>query len=295
MKKLLILGLLSAGLSINAAEMSFITVLSSPVGSFNRLEAVDFSAPASASAVNFCTKVGSSGSVQLKGLQSASLGAVALASGTRLGRSGAGDYVLNSIRLNSDGAVEGGRLLANNVTVSGQGVGKSSNLYGTTLTVAGAKTTKLNVGGGKSVMSGTGSATEMVWSNEYQNDAACNNATGCPKQYLLKSKGTASSGGSSGGGVNQPFYTYQWTLGYSGCVTAVSPDSVLATQQCGVTCPVQTFSTEPYPQTLDANVFGGCNNSRVNHSCIAGKTLVEHNTSGYKYCCVKYTCTAIKQ
>lgn len=194
MKKLLILGLLSAGLSVNAAEMSFITVLSSPVGSFNRLEVVDSAQPASASRVNFCTKVGTSGTVQLQGLDSASLGNLTLASDVVLGRSGSGDYVLNSISLNSGGAVTGSRLLANNVTVSGQGVGKSSNLYGTTLTVAGAKTAKLNVNNGASQITLPHEAADMVWSNEYQNDtAAC--GTKCNQQYLLKSKGTAAAAG----------------------------------------------------------------------------------------------------
>ena len=187
MKKLLILGLLSAGLSVNAAEMSFITVLSSPVGSFNRLEVVDSAQPASASRVNFCTKVGTSGTVQLQGLDSASLGNLTLASDVVLGRSGSGDYVLNSISLNSGGAVTGSRLLANNVTVSGQGVGKSSNLYGTTLTVAGAKTAKLNVNNGASQITLQHEAADMVWSNEYQTDDACKAGSACAKQYLLKS------------------------------------------------------------------------------------------------------------
>ena len=44
----------------------------------------------------------------------------------------------------------GSRLLSSVVNVSGQGVGKSSNLYGTTLTVAGAKTAMLNVNNGAS-------------------------------------------------------------------------------------------------------------------------------------------------
>ncbi len=187
MKKLLILGLLSVGLSVNAAEMSFITVLSSPVGSFNRLEVVDSAQPASASRVNFCTKVGTEGRVQLQGLDSASLGNLTLASDVVLGRSGSGDYVLNSISLNSGGAVKGSRLLANNVTVSGQGVGKSSNLYGTTLTVAGAKTKNLEVGEDVHVISNSLSSSSMVWSNEYQADAACSLTNQCQKQYLLKS------------------------------------------------------------------------------------------------------------
>lgn len=296
MKKLLILGLLSAGLSVNAAEMSFITVLSSPVGTFNRLEAVDFSAPATASTVNFCTKVGSSGSVQLKGLQSASLGAVALASDTRLGRSGSGDYVLNSIRLNSNGTVQGGRLLANRVIVSGQGVGKSNNLYGTTLTLAGAKTTNLNVGSGNSVMSGTGSAKEMVWSNEYQSDNACKDGSACAKQYLLKTKGSAVS---PGGGVHQPFYTYQWYCARDGSIVDTMPNN-----RCRHTCPLvdpnvtdigtRPIGTQPqYPLFLPANVFGKgkvCDINTLNDSCFQDEVKV-----GTMYYCVKCTCTEIEQ
>ena len=175
-----------------APEMQFITVLSTPVGSLNRLEAVDYSAPAQGTTVNFCTKIGTGGKVQLKGNNNVDIENTNLSPNTTLGRSNAGDYVLQKITLNSAGELEGSRLLSKVVNVSGQGVGKSNNLYGTTLTVAGAKATTLNVNNGASQITAQHEAADMVWSNEYQKDKAC--GTNCAQQYLLKSKGGAVTG-----------------------------------------------------------------------------------------------------
>ena len=86
----------------------------------------------------------------------------------------------------------GSRLLSSVVNVSRQGGGKSNNVYGTTLTVAGAKTAMLNVNNGASQITVQHEAADMVWSNEYQTDDACSLANRCQEQYLLKSKVTAS-------------------------------------------------------------------------------------------------------
>lgn len=177
----------------SAANMQFITVLSSPVGSFNKLETADTQQAAVGKRVNFCTKVGSQGTVELKGSQHAQLNAVMLAGGTTLGKTDTGKYSLNKITLHSGGTVEGGRLLGNNFEVDYDAAGKASNVYSNELTLAAAKTTALNVGNGNSVMNGTGASTQMVWSNEYQNDDACKTGSACAKQYLLKGLGQGES------------------------------------------------------------------------------------------------------
>lgn len=194
MKKLISILMLSCLCSAASADdMKFITVLSSPVGTFNRLEAVDPATPAKGQTVNFCTKVGTSGTVELKGNKPALLNKIALASGTTLGRSGDGKFSLANITLSGDGSLTGARLFGDKLSVKNQTVGTGENIYGNTLTVVGAKTLGLNVGNGDSVMVGTGSTTKgMVWSNEYQRDDACKDGssyTKCTQQYLLKEKG----------------------------------------------------------------------------------------------------------
>ena len=198
MKKfILLLLVLSAGSISYAESMKFITVLSSPVGTFNKLEAVDPSAPAKGATVNFCTNIGTQGLVALKGVSPAQLNTVTLGSNAVLGKTDEGKFSLTQIELHSGGSITGGRLFGNTVTVSNAATGKANNLYGNQLTVAGAKTKRLNVKNGASQISGPGDSTgteEMVWSNEYQDDDACKEGSSydkCKKQYLLKSKGSS--------------------------------------------------------------------------------------------------------
>lgn len=145
-----------------AEEMQFITVLSTPVGSFNRLEAVDYSAPAQGTTVNFCTKVGTEERVQLKGNNNVDIENTNLSPNTTLGRSNTGDYVLQKITLNSGGSLTGSRLLSSVVNVSGRGVGKSVDVYSNELTVAGAKTAMLNVNNGAWQITVQHEAADMV-------------------------------------------------------------------------------------------------------------------------------------
>ena len=193
MKKLISALIMMFLCSMSYAEsMKFITVLSSPVGTFNKLEAVDSTASAYGKKVNFCTSIGTQGVVELKGTKTAELTTVVLSKNTTLGKTDEGKFSLNNITLKQGGNITGGRLFGNTVTVNNAASGKADNLYGNTLTVAGAKTKTLNVNSGASKITAQHDGADMVWSNEYQSDTACGNTASCAKQYLLKSKGTAS-------------------------------------------------------------------------------------------------------
>ncbi|MBO5011556.1 MAG: hypothetical protein J6C49_03780 [Elusimicrobiaceae bacterium] len=190
MKKLISVFTMMFLCSLSYAEsMKFITVLSSPVGTFNKLEAVDPTSSAYGKTINFCTNIGTQGVVELKGTKPAALTTVSLARNTTLGKTDEGKFSLNNIILKQGGSIRGGRLFANTVTVNNAASGKANNLYGNHLTVAGAKTKTLDVNGGDSNITTQHAAADMVWSNEYQSDTACGNAAACAKQYLLKEKG----------------------------------------------------------------------------------------------------------
>ncbi|MGN0024507.1 MAG: hypothetical protein ACI351_03650 [Candidatus Avelusimicrobium sp.] len=281
-----------------AEEMQFVTVLSSPVGSFNRLEAVDYSDPAQGTTVNFCTKIGTGGKVQLKGNNNVDIENTNLSPNTTLGRSNAGDYVLQKITLNSAGELEGSRLLSKVVNVSGQGVGKSNNLYGTTLTVAGAKATTLNVNNGASQITAQHAAADMVWSNEYQDDAACNKdkdkdkESSCANQYLLKSKGASSGEDDSGDDSDKErcITGFTWT-------TFTTPDFGAA-ENCTNTLNKTTYYTtdmkcnesEPTPIYSSDLPMKGCTEGAF--YLITGliySQLNANNACVYGYYCAKCT------
>ncbi len=194
MKKLIPLLLLLSACSFSYAEsMKFITVLSSPVGTFNKLEAVDPTSSAYGKTVNFCTNIGTQGLVELKGTKPAELSTVVLSKNTTLGKTDEGKFSLNNITLKQGGSIKGGRLFGNTLKVDYKASGKANNVYGNQLTAAGAKTKTLDVNSGASKINGPGDSTgkeEMVWSNQYQDDDACKSGSACAKQYLLKEKGT---------------------------------------------------------------------------------------------------------
>ena len=74
MKKLISALVIMFLCSLSYAEsMKFVTVLSSPVGTFNKLEAVDSTSSAYGKKVNFCTSIGTQGVVELKGTKPAEL------------------------------------------------------------------------------------------------------------------------------------------------------------------------------------------------------------------------------
>lgn len=184
--------LIVSNVTVSAETMKFITLLSSPVGTFNKLETVDRSTPAQGKKVNFCTKLGEKGTVTLQGVNPAQLHKIVLNDNTTLGRTSSGGvYSLSQITLNNNGTLIGGQIYADTVTVNQAAVGKSDNLYGNTLTVAGAKTDDLTVKNASFIKKDEQDSViinnppGMVWSNQYQSDEACK-STGCAKQYLLK-------------------------------------------------------------------------------------------------------------
>lgn len=308
MKKILTLCFLAAGLTAYAEELSFITVLSNPVGAFNKLETVDSSVPAVGSKVNFCTQIGTGGTVKLQGAKDASLGVINLAAvNTKLGRAAQGDFVLTNITLNSRGTLQGGRLLSNVVNISGSAAGKSTNnLYSNTLTVAGAKTTGLNVGNGNSVMTGTGSASEMVWSNEYQSDTLCTSAP-CSKQYLLKTKRKFTLGPVDPLEPLEPIepeYSYYWEWSNSDSPAYNMGPSMACHASCAATMtdPDVGFGPKPIAVKKAADVFRpNCTESTLGHECATGGTVkngsvgsaVEAGTAGAPYCPI-YVCKRIR-
>lgn len=179
--------LLSMAFITHAEQLKFVTVLSSPVGTFNKLEEVDPSKPVQSPVINFCTSIGQEGKVVLRGNTPPNITKLNLSEGTTLGGDGQ-NYILNSLTMKDGGTLKGSRLLANTVQINNPTVGKSENLYTNNLTVAGAKTETLDINNGESKIKDHHDATEMVWSNQYKTDNAC--GTDCAKQYLLKEKGT---------------------------------------------------------------------------------------------------------
>lgn len=319
MKKLLLMLAVSGCACLAQADtMSFITVLSSPVGSFNKLETADPSLPAYGKAVNFCTRVGNGGVVELKGTQTAVLGrtdvtggGMYLSSGTTLGKTDQGKFSLNNITLKKGGNITGGRLFANTVAVNNAASGKAVALHGETLTIAGAKTKKLDVANGNSYIEPKDGqeSPSMVWSNEYQSDSACSGGSACAKQYLLKSKGS-SSGDWELHPIDPPAeveYEYYWSwtnsdspnynAGAAGLACVASCVSMLDYSSIDLT-------TQPIPLTRTANSFSPtCNASNVGKKCMTGGTQKNGVTGGSVYAgvagapyCPEYTCVRkIKQ
>lgn len=179
--------LLSMAFITHAEQLKFVTVLSSPVGTFNKLEEVDPAKSVQSPVINFCTSIGQEGKVVLRGNTPPDITTLNLSEGTTLGGDG-GNYILNSLTMKDGGTLKGSRLLANTVQINNPTVGKSTNLYTNELTVAGAKTETLDINNGESKIMEHHNATEMVWSNQYKMDNAC--GTDCAKQYLLKEKGS---------------------------------------------------------------------------------------------------------
>ncbi len=228
MKKLIPLLLIVSACSISYAEsMKFITVLSSPVGTFNKLEAVDPAQPAKGNTVNFCTNIGTQGVVELKGTKPAALTTVSLSNHTTLGKTDEGKFSLNNITLKQGGDIKGGRLFGNTVTVNNAASGKANNVYGKQLSVAGAKTNNLTVTNSSYIKKGEQNSAvinnppDMVWSNQYQSDDACKEGASyekCKQQYLLKSGGVSGSEEDSGSKCTHCTAYEKGSSEYNNCV-----------------------------------------------------------------------------
>jgi len=307
MKKFLaVLALAAFGaLPVRADTMNFVTVLSSPVGTFNRVEEVDSQNAVTAPVINFCTGRGS-GIVQLNGRGNPAAAKVNLERGAVLGGNAA-EYRLPTLTMQAGGTLKGSRLLANTVNANNvPTLVKSSDIYASALNVQGAKTKKLNVGNGKSQITQAHEAEKMVWSNEHQQDKNGANSTLYAKQFLLKSEGT--EGFDHIGDILPPVEkTYQWVLtdlGEQGmCPVSWTPG-------CATSCMSAALTTIPFPQedqygneyytslppeTRAADSFiPNCSASQAGTVCSTGTLRIQLSSQNYQHCyCPKYTCKAL--
>lgn len=205
MKKFLIVSMAFAfPLLLQAEQLKFVTTLSSPVGTFAKLETADHTKVTNATKVNFCTKVANGGSINL-------------VSGT-----GTGAYdaeVTNKLYMDTQTKLKGnvnkynvsGTLTTQNLsTLNGFKLTATNvNLYNNAsrlsvvngdlqtskvITVNGAGANSLNVNNGDSwIGSSTANNGVLVWSNQYRKDYKTDGSgtdnSSYVKQFLLKSKG----------------------------------------------------------------------------------------------------------
>ncbi len=188
--------LLFGGGIVNAADnMQFVTVLSSPVGTFSQLEVVHPETQVEVPQVNFCTRRSPGGTINL-------LGADAFIQKLTLKESASMGGTAPEFRINTgvisypSGTIRGGRLLADTVSFEGMYSHKSKvtdTLYSKELTVMGAKTDSLTIPGQVQTQD-SGVSADLEWSNIYTRDYSCNSDGTCTESgptytsYLLKSK-----------------------------------------------------------------------------------------------------------
>ena len=172
--------------------MTFVTTLSSPLGTFAQLETADPSALSSVPLVNFCNSRASAGTVTLQGADTY-IQTLALKNATVLGGNTPEYRISGTLSVNNNSEVTGGRLLANAATVSGASSAKSKvadTLYMSSMKVKGAKAAGLTIPS-QVQTSGSGNNDELEWSNIYTKDYKSDgSATGSDSytSYLLKSK-----------------------------------------------------------------------------------------------------------
>ncbi len=213
MKKFLsLIGLIFvAGLGYGET-MDFVTVLSSPVGTFTNLETADAGQVTQSAKVNFSSVLASEGTITLNGATNStpSLGNVKLGTNASLS-SNATEVRATGIRLYRSGALTGSHLLAGQTDVSGAQL--------TQLQVTGAKIRGIDATDGQLSVLGTGefkvqsaaapkltinrtgtkkdefatssmTANSMLWSNDYLTDytGTTPGTKDYSHQYLLKGR-----------------------------------------------------------------------------------------------------------
>ncbi len=153
-------------------EMKFVTVLSSPVGTFAQLETANPTRAVQSPVVNFGTSRVTVGRMELKGA-AGYIEDLYLQSGTELGGN-AGAYRLEQgMEVGTGGRITGGRLMANEVDFSGALEGKSEvkgSLYIDEIAVAGAKADSLTIPEEVELTASSGEEEVLEWSNEYNCD-----------------------------------------------------------------------------------------------------------------------------
>ena len=230
MKKFLLLSvaLFTCGV-LHAEGMQFVTVLSSPLGTFNQLETADPNAATTATRVNFCTARSTEGTIDLHH-KDLSIQNIFLRPGTSL----VGNDVKNfssttSLTLGDGGKVEGKSLVAKELSFFNAGSAKI-NVTGT-LTID--EYALARVGRAETMSLGNGTYTKgspaenqypnvnLSWDNKYECEVAYNADGSCPdgkntkaNSYLLKSTESWSCAGSKGAS-----YSENCASGYEGSKT----------------------------------------------------------------------------
>lgn len=186
-------------------SMDFVTVLSSPVGSFANLETANASFPATANKVNFGSRLSSGGTISLAGSAGPSLGRVVLDKNAGLSSTNAKEVRVPGVQMSHSGSLKGASLLAGTFNMSGaelselQVKGATTTTDGQVLidsgiTVQAAGANKLTINRPGSKTDNFNSATnsrEVMWSNIYSTDYEGSQAVGPEKysrQYILKGK-----------------------------------------------------------------------------------------------------------
>ncbi len=188
-----------------AEDMNFVTVLSSPVGTFANLETADASLRTAADVVRLGSNRLSTGTITLNGTVGASLGKVVLGSNASL-ITDANVVQLSKIDLRGAGTLTGKSLLASTMNVddamqaqlSVNGTSTAGQLAVDTvgeLTASSVGATRLTINranGKKDTFVGSNSSgKDMMWSNEYMTDYRSSGEAGnetYERQYLLKGK-----------------------------------------------------------------------------------------------------------
>ena len=197
-----------------AEEMSFVTVLSSPLGTFANLEAANMGQKSTAGTVNFAT--GGSGQLNFIGGKfptGEQAFKIKLVNATLHSDNVTNMKILGSLQLRDGGDIRGKRLIAQTVTLDDEANGRVSveedntTVYNKTAVVTGGKINSLNVGGGASRI-GPAFGTEwsnpprgtLKWSNVFQINPQTGAANSTYKTQFLLTSGKP-SGSNEGKGV----------------------------------------------------------------------------------------------
>lgn len=180
-------------------NMEFVTVLSSPVGTFASLETADATKVTQAQKVNFGSRLSSGGTIEMTGTTGPSLGALKLDDNAGLSSTNAKEVRLSGMTVNRSGAVTGNSLLADTMNVrdasqsylkvTGTSAGQMQIDSGITVQGAGADKLTINrTGNKKDQFNNATNANSMVWSNVHLTDPDGTVKAIYSRQYLLKGK-----------------------------------------------------------------------------------------------------------
>ncbi|MBE6421667.1 MAG: hypothetical protein E7027_06050 [Elusimicrobium sp.] len=247
MKKFILLGaaLFACG-ALYAESMQFVTLLSSPLGTFSRLETADPAVATRSQFVNFgTTKVGT-GQIDLV-KKAPSIKFLHLASGTTLSSGNlAAYYTTGRFEIGPGGTVTGKSLLATSLSYKGSTSAKSE--VSGTLTLAntgkfvGGYAGSMILGKAKTVASRPDNVgLDMHWSNIHKCEAYKTDGT-CPtgkestyaKSFVLKSK--ASFDAPCGEGPKGASYTDFCPTGQTGSITMTWDTGLCAYKETKNTC-----------------------------------------------------------